>query len=278
MLLEQVEDDSGGIVLSKRKADRIRGWEQHRSDTTQGRRRRRGQGACARSRAACSSTSACRSSCPPRRSTSAARATSATSSAAKIDATILKIDEERRNIVISRRKLIEEEREEAKSKLLSRIEEGDLVKGLVKNIADFGAFVDLGGIDGLLHITDMSWGRVNHPSEVVTIDEEIEVKVLNIDRDKEKIALGLKQKETSPWEEIEQKYPVGCRVKGEVVNIMTYGAFVQLEEGIEGLVHISEMSWTRRINHPTEMRRASATRSKWSSSTSTRTSRRSASA
>jgi small subunit ribosomal protein S1 len=166
---------------------------------------------------------------------------------------VLKIDEERRNIVISRRRLIEDEREEAKLRLLNSVNESDLVRGTVTNIADFGAFIDLGGIDGLLHITDMSWGRVNHPSEIVKIGEEIEVKILNIDRDKEKIALGLKQKEISPWDEIEAKFPINSRIKGEVVNLMSYGAFVRLEEGIEGLVHISEMSWTRRVNHPSEV-------------------------
>jgi small subunit ribosomal protein S1 len=171
----------------------------------------------------------------------------------EIRAEILKIDDARRNIVISRRKLIEHERDEAKKRLLTNIREGDIVKGTVKNIADFGAFIDLGGIDGLLHITDMSWGRVNHPSEIVKIDDEIEVKILNIDMNKEKIALGLKQKEASPWEEIEKKYPVNSRVTGTVVNLMSYGAFVRLEDGIEGLVHISEMSWTRRINHPSEL-------------------------
>ncbi len=170
-----------------------------------------------------------------------------------IRAEVLKIDEQRRNIVISRRKLIETERETAKKRLLGTLKEGQLVKGKVKNIADFGAFVDLGGIDGLLHITDMSWGRINHPSEMLKIDQEVEVKVLNIDMEKEKIALGLKQKEASPWEEIEKKYPVNSRVKGNVVNLMSYGAFVRLEDGIEGLVHISEMSWTRRINHPSEL-------------------------
>ncbi len=171
----------------------------------------------------------------------------------KIRAEVLKIDTERRNIVISRRKLIERERESAKSRLMETINEGDIVTGTVKNIADFGAFVDLGGIDGLLHITDMSWGRINHPSELLKIDDKVEVKVLNIDRDKEKIALGLKQTESSPWEEIEAKFPVGARISGEVVNIMSYGAFIRLEDGIEGLVHISEMSWTRRVNHPSEM-------------------------
>jgi small subunit ribosomal protein S1 len=136
---------------------------------------------------------------------------------------------------------------------MKEIKEGELRKGVVKNIADFGAFVDLGGIDGLLHITDMSWGRIGHPSEVVKIDEEIEIMILNVDYEKEKIALGLKQKSPSPWENVEEKFPTGSKVTGEVVNIMSYGAFVKLEEGLEGLVHISEMSWTRRINHPSEM-------------------------
>jgi small subunit ribosomal protein S1 len=171
----------------------------------------------------------------------------------KVRAEILKIDTERRNIVISRRKLVEHERSAAKQNLMSNINEGQVITGTVKNIADFGAFVDLGGIDGLLHITDMSWGRINHPSELLKIDDKVEVKVLNIDREKEKIALGLKQTESSPWEAIEGKYPVGARIKGEVVNIMSYGAFIRLEDGIEGLVHISEMSWTRRVNHPSEI-------------------------
>jgi small subunit ribosomal protein S1 len=130
---------------------------------------------------------------------------------------------------------------------------GQMRDGVVKNIADFGAFVDLGGIDGLLHITDMAWGRVGHPSEVVSIDQKLAVKILSIDREKEKVALGLKQKTESPWHNIEAKYPVGEKVSGEVVNITPYGAFVKLEEGIEGLVHVSEMSWTKRINHPSEV-------------------------
>jgi small subunit ribosomal protein S1 len=171
----------------------------------------------------------------------------------KIRSMILKIDTERRNIVISRRKLIEEERDTAKRRLLETLKEGDLVSGEVKNIADFGAFIDLGGIDGLLHITDMSWSRINHPSEMVKLGQKVEVKVLNIDRDKEKIALGLKQKEASPWSDLEKKYPINSRVRGTVVNVVPYGAFVRLEDGIEGLVHISEMSWTRRVNHPSEV-------------------------
>ena len=166
---------------------------------------------------------------------------------------VLKIDDIRRNIVVSRRSLIERQREEDREHLMAELEVGQVRKGVVKNIADFGAFVDLGGIDGLLHITDMSWERIGHPSEMVSIDQEIEVKILQIDREKQKIALGLKQKLKNPWENIESKYPVGTTVKGEVVNVMSYGAFIKLEPGIEGLVHISEMSWTRRINHPTDM-------------------------
>jgi small subunit ribosomal protein S1 len=170
-----------------------------------------------------------------------------------IQCLVLKIDEARRNIVVSRRALIEAERAEKKAQLLAELEVGQRRKGIVKNIAEFGAFVDLGGIDGLLHITDMSWGRINHPSEMVSIDQEIEVQILHIDHEKEKIALGLKQRTPSPWETVESKYPVGSRIKGTVVNVMSYGAFVKLEEGIEGLVHISEMSWTRRISHPSEL-------------------------
>jgi small subunit ribosomal protein S1 len=171
----------------------------------------------------------------------------------EIKCLVLKIDEARRNIVVSRRSLIEAERAQKKSELLKQLEVGQLRKGVVKNIADFGAFVDLGGIDGLLHITDMSWGRINHPSEMVQIDDQIEVMILHIDYEKEKIALGLKQKSASPWDNVATKYPVGSMVKGTVVNVMSYGAFVKLEDGIEGLVHISEMSWTKRISHPSEL-------------------------
>lgn len=174
-----------------------------------------------------------------------------------IDATIrciiLKIDSARRNIVVSRRALIEKERAAKKTLLLNELEVGQRREGTVKNIAEFGAFIDLGGIDGLLHITDMSYGRVTDPREVVSLDQKIEVVVLNIDHEKEKISLGLKQLTDSPWINVEEKYPVGSRVHGTVVNVMSYGAFVKLEEGVEGLVHISEMSWTKRISHPNEM-------------------------
>jgi small subunit ribosomal protein S1 len=170
-----------------------------------------------------------------------------------IQCMILKIDEVRRNIVVSRRKLIEVMREKMKKELLGELQIGQIRKGIVKNIADFGAFVDLGGIDGLLHITDMGWHRVTNPHDVVKINQELEVYILNIDYEREKIALSLKHKTPSPWQNIETKYPVGSRHSGEVVNIMPYGAFVKLEPGIEGLVHISEMSWTKRISHPNEV-------------------------
>ncbi|MBM4113542.1 MAG: 30S ribosomal protein S1 [Phycisphaerae bacterium] len=251
VLLESLEDADGSVTLSKRKADRIRGWKQilqtrKEGDVVEGKALRKIKGGLLVDIGVPVFLPA--SQVDVRRPGDIGDYIGRT-----VRAMILKIDTERQNIVISRRKLIEEEREEAKRKLLGSVSEGDIVKGTVTNIADFGAFVDLGGIDGLLHITDMSWGRVNHPSEVVRIGDEIEIKILNIDREKEKIALGLKQKETSPWEEIEKKYPVGCRVRGSVVNLMSYGAFVRLEDGIEGLVHVSEMSWTRRINHPSEL-------------------------
>ena len=166
---------------------------------------------------------------------------------------IIKINKRRRNIVVSRRVVLEEERERKKKKLIAELEKGQIRKGVVKNITDFGAFVDLGGIDGLLHITDLSWGRVNHPNEMVTIGSEIEVKVLEFDRDRERISLGLKQLQDYPWEDVEAKYPEGKLVRGKVVSITNYGAFVELEKGIEGLIHISEMSWTRNVRHPSKI-------------------------
>jgi small subunit ribosomal protein S1 len=171
----------------------------------------------------------------------------------ELECEVLKIDEARRNIVVSRRSLIERQRKADREALLSTLNEGESKVGIVKNIADFGAFVDLGGIDGLLHITDMSWERIGHPTEMVTIDQEIEVLILRIDHEKEKIALGLKQKTPNPWDGVEERYEIGAKVQGEVVNVMSYGVFVKLEPGIEGLVHISEMSWTKRINHPNEI-------------------------
>jgi len=251
VFLEELEDDAGIIKLSKRRADRIRGWERildtkKEGDIVEGRGMRKIKGGLLVDIGVPVFLPA--SQVDIRRPSDIGEFIGKT-----IRAEVLKIDEQRRNIVISRRKLIEHEREAAKKQLMSTLKENELTRGTVTNIADFGAFVDLGGLDGLLHITDMSWGRINHPSELVKIGEELEVMVLKIDHEKEKIALGLKQKEASPWEKIGEKFPVNSRVSGKVVNLVSYGAFVQLEEGIEGLVHISEMSWTKRVNHPSEM-------------------------
>jgi len=166
---------------------------------------------------------------------------------------VVKINQERQNIVLSRRELIEAERNEKRSKLLSEMTPGDIRKGTVKNITDFGAFIDLNGIDGLLHITDMSWGRIGHPSEVLKVGQDIDVVVLDINKEKERVSLGLKQKMTNPWEGIEAKFPVGAKVKGKVVNLVPYGAFVELEPGVEGLVHVTELSWTKRIAKPSDV-------------------------
>jgi len=249
--LEAVESASGLVVLSKRRADRIRAWEEIIATKTEGdvvtgtvSRKIKGGLLVDIGVPVFLPASQVDVRRPPDVGEYVGR---------QIDAKILKIDKDTRNIVVSRRKLIEEQRKAAKEKVLAEVEPGQLRKGVVKNIADFGVFVDLGGIDGLLHITDMSWGRIGHPSEMVRIDEELEVMILNVDREKEKIALGLKQKTPSPWESIEERYPVDSRVRGTAVNIVPYGVFVKLEEGIEGLVHISEMSWTKRINHPSEM-------------------------
>src|SRR5262245_47663452 len=251
VLLEQVEDESGMIALSKRKADRIRGWERvistyKEGDVVKGKVTRKIKGGLLLEIGVPVFLPASQISI--RRSGDISEYIGQ-----EIECKIIKIDESRMNIVVSRRKLIEEKREAQKRDLLQDIEVGQIRKGIVKNITDFGAFVDLGGIDGLLHITDMSWGRITHPSEVLSIDEEIEVKVLKVDKEKERISLGLKQKSESPWANIESKYPVGSKIKGKVVNVLSYGAFVQLEEGVEGLVHISEMSWTKRINHPSQV-------------------------
>jgi small subunit ribosomal protein S1 len=169
------------------------------------------------------------------------------------DFKVVKINQERQNIVLSRRELIEQERTERRQKLLTEMTPGDIRKGTVKNITDFGAFIDLNGIDGLLHITDMSWGRIGHPSELLKVGQDIDVVVLDINREKERVSLGLKQKMANPWDSIENKFPIGAKVKGKVVNLVPYGAFVELEPGVEGLVHVTELSWTKRIAKPSDV-------------------------
>jgi small subunit ribosomal protein S1 len=166
---------------------------------------------------------------------------------------ILKINSERKNIVVSRRELLEEERISRKAELLGNIQEGEVRKGIVKNITDFGVFLDLDGIDGLLHITDMTWKRIKHPSEMVHLGQELEVIILHVDKEKGRVALGMKQKESNPWEEIEKRYPVGTKVRGKIVNLVPYGAFIEIEPGIEGLIHVSEMSWVKNVSDPNEV-------------------------
>ncbi len=166
---------------------------------------------------------------------------------------VVKINQERQNIVLSRRELIEQERFEKRAHLLAEMVPGDIRKGTVKNITDFGAFIDLNGIDGLLHITDMSWGRIGHPSEILKVGQELDVVVLDVNKEKERVSLGLKQKMANPWDSIETKFPVGQKVKGKVVSLVPYGAFVQLEPGVEGLVHVTELSWTKRIAKPSDV-------------------------
>jgi small subunit ribosomal protein S1 len=251
VLLEDTDSESGLVVLNKRKADIIKGWEtiletKTEGDVVTGKVIRRIKGGLLVDIGVPVFLPA--SQVDIRKPGDISRFIGK-----EVDCKILKIDIEGRNIVISRRKLIEEERHSSKEKILSEIEVGQLRKGIVKNIADFGVFVDLGGLDGLLHISDLSWGRISHPSEVVDLDQEIECIVVGVDKEHEKISLGLKQKTSSPWEDVEHRYPVGAKVKGTVVNVMNYGVFVRLEDGIEGLVHISEMSWTRRLTHPGEM-------------------------
>ncbi len=251
VLLEDTDSESGLILLSKRKADAIRGWEhiintKKEGDVVIGRVIRRIKGGLLVDIGVPVFLPA--SQVDIRKPGDISRFIGK-----EVECKILKIDVESRNIVVSRRKLIEEERKASKDKILNEIEVGQLRKGIVKNIADFGVFVDLGGLDGLLHISDLSWGRISHPSEVVNLDQEIECVVIGVDKANEKISLGLKQKSPSPWENVENKYPIGAKVRGKVVNVMNYGVFVRLEDGIEGLVHISEMSWTRRLAHPSEM-------------------------
>ncbi|MDO4575529.1 MAG: 30S ribosomal protein S1 [Planctomycetia bacterium] len=259
VLIEEVEDGSGPqineangmLVLSKRKAEKIEAWKKvmesvHEGDVVEGEVTRKIKGGLLVDIGVNVFLPA--SQVDIRRPADIGEYIGR-----RIKCAVLKIDEARRNIVVSRRSLIEAERSEQKKKLLDELQPGQRRKGTVKNLAEFGAFVDLGGIDGLLHITDMSWGRINHPEEMLHLDQEIEVQILSVDHKKEKIALGLKQKTASPWEEVEAKYPPGKVVTGAVVNVMSYGAFVKLEEGVEGLVHISEMSWTKRINHPSEL-------------------------
>lgn len=249
--LENIEDEDGMVVLSKVKAEKMQGWERiialHKEgDTIKGRAARKVKGGFMVNIGVEAFLPASLS--EMRRSIDANQLLNQ-----ELEYKIVKINRFRKNIVVSRKGFIQQRREEERTKLLSRLEKGQIVEGMVKNITDFGAFIDLGGLDGLLHITDITWGRLSHPSEMLAIGDKVEVMVLDVDRQNVRVSLGLKQKTPNPWLDIDIKYPVGSRVKGKVVNLMPYGAFIELEKGIEGLVHISEFSWTKRYNHPNEL-------------------------
>jgi len=246
VLLDEIEDENGMVVLSKYKADQKIQWERVEANYREGgvvegviRNRVRG-GLIVDMDGVEAFLPGSQIDVMPVHNTDAYLGN-------RYEFRVLKISPERRNIIVSRRELIEERLKEKKAALLATIEVGQLRKGMVKNITDFGAFVDLDGLDGLLHITDMSWGRIRHPSEVVKVGEQLEVMILDVDREKDRVSLGLKQKTANPWEAIEEKYPVGSRLRGRVVNLVPYGAFVELEQGVEGLVHVSEISWTKRV-------------------------------
>jgi small subunit ribosomal protein S1 len=251
VLLESKENDEGTVVLSKWKADRKMGWDKiindyNEGDIIEGRVQRKVKGGLMVDVGMEAFLPA---------SLVALRGFSNLDQCLgqTLKFKIVKINKMRRNIVLSRKDVLRQQQQEARTKLIHVLKKGDIRKGVVKNITDFGAFIDLDGMDGLLHITDMSWGRVSHPSEIVALGDKIEVVVLDINRENMKVSLGLKQKTPSPWQDVETKYPVGTKTKGKVVNILPYGAFIELEKGLEGLLHISELSWSRRVSHPSEM-------------------------
>lgn len=251
VLLETMEDAEDQIVLSKEKADKIKIWDDlmeihEKEQTIEGRVIRRIKGGLTVDIGIAAFLPGSQIDVKPIRDLD-----SLVGQILKMK--IIKINKKRGNIVLSRRALLEEEREKKRKVALQTIEEKKIIKGIVKNITEYGAFIDLGGIDGLLHVTDMSWGRVRHPSEMFVIGDEVEVMVLKFDRENERVSLGIKQKLPDPWEKVDEKYVIGSRVRGKVVSLTDYGAFIELEEGVEGLIHVSEMSWTRKIRHPSRV-------------------------
>ena len=251
VLLEKIEDESGSVVLSKEKASEMKFWNEivaafSEEKSVTGKLIRRIKGGF-------SVDIGVEGFLPTSQSDIKIIAGFENMLNKDLEFKIIKLNKMRRNVVLSRKALFKKTQAEDREKLFEELKEGQIRKGFIKNITDFGAFVDLGGIDGLLHITDISWGRVSYPSDVLSLGQEIEVMILSIDKEKNRVSLGLKQKTTNPWLDIDKKYPVGSKVKGKVVNITAYGAFVELEEGIEGLMHISQMSWTKKIMHPSEV-------------------------
>ncbi len=252
VFLESVEDDEGLIVLSKRKAEKAKGWERlvaiaKEGDLLEGKVTRKVKGGLM------VDVGGVEAFLPASQVFLRGFGNLDSLVGQTMNVVIIKVHKARRNLVVSRRDALLKERESLRSKLLDELEIGQVRQGTVKNITDFGAFISLGGVDGLLHITDMSWGRVNHPSEAVSVGQKLDVMILGFDRETSKISLGLKQLQPNPWDQVEGRYPVGSRIKGKVVSLMPYGAFVELEKGLEGLVHISEFSWTKRPSHPSEM-------------------------
>ena len=249
--LESKEDNEGLIVLSKDKADKIKVWDQigkaHDSGTpVEGRVAEVVKGGLAVDVGVRAFLPGSQVDLRPVKNLGAMVGQS-------IRAKVIKLNRRRGNVVLSRRAVLEEEREEKKKHTLSVLAEGMVLTGTVKNLTDYGAFIDLGGIDGLLHVTDMSWGRVGHPSEIFQIGDQVEVVVLHFDRETGRVSLGYKQKSSDPWANVDDRYPVGAKVNGKIVSLTNYGAFVELEPGVEGLVHVSEMSWTRRVRHPSKL-------------------------
>lgn len=251
VLLDQAEDDNGQIVLSREKAERLRQWEyilEHceEGSIVKGRVIRKVKGGLM--------VDIGMEAFLPGSQIDNKRIKNLDDYLGKTyEFKILKINIDRKNVVVSRRELLEAERISKKAEVLEHISPGDIREGVVKNITDFGVFLDLDGIDGLLHITDMTWKRIKHPSEMIQLGQKLEVMILSIDKDKGRVALGLKQKGPNPWDQIEQKYPPGTRVRGKIVNLLPYGAFIEIEPGIEGLIHVSEMSWVKNITDPSEV-------------------------
>ncbi len=254
VLLEETENDHGRIVLSKRKAEKSQGWERvveqyGEGDTVEGKVSRKVKGGLMMDIGVEAFLPA---------SLAFLKGFGSLNSliGQTIQVKIVKINPARKNIIVSRKDLLEKEKQESKAKMLGELEVGSIRKGVVKNITDFGAFINLGGIDGLLHITDMSWGRISHPSEIVKVGDKVDVKILSFDKETMKVSLGLKQTDANPWTDVDQKFPIGSRVKGRIVNVVPYGVFVELMRGIEGLVHVSEISWSKRITNPAEIFKA----------------------
>src|SRR5512144_1613262 len=251
VLVESRENDTGMVVLSKEKADKMRIWDEisaacERDELVEGVIVGRVKGGLSVDIGVKAFLPGSQVDIRPVRNLDKLIGE-------KFKFKVIKFNKKRGNIVLSRRVLLEKEREELKKETLKNLKEGAILKGVVKNLTDYGAFIDLGGIDGLLHVTDMSWGRIGHPSEMFEVGQEVRVVVLKFDPASERVSLGLKQIQEDPWHRADEKYPIGTRVKGKVVSLTDYGAFIELEQGVEGLVHVSEMSWTKRVKHPSKM-------------------------